>query len=794
MASPSYQYKSLTDAQCIRLLYIRHGESKPHGLSLSLREVNLNTNPQFLALSYTWRSPIYAPEPSKARPPPERHYEVECDNTITTISSNLFHFFQNVVSILQQSRSPQQQQQRREPRQPAPKPKVDSLLSTLPIWIDALCIDQANASERQHQVLLMHKIYSRAKHVIVWLSASELNPRGSVVWVHNTFIPVLAKLAAADPEFIATHLATDPLCESRLVVERLGAPICSRWAASWLCFANFLDRHRWFDRGWVVQEVALGRPQNISVLCGRTELSWVRLGAFSRFLHQVGWAQSLRDTLNSRIIGRANVLDGALPPKWSGFRRAIAWKIRSIEDIRRLVDAVPAKGTDLRDAMKLWVLRASLLIGILRSSEFEDHRDHVYGALGMLSKLLPEGVESPITPNYGLETGEVFTSVASTFITGTQSLLELSQVEQWWHRRYRQLPSWVPDYSVHPGDSPLRVMSEADHLSTNLLTADLKIPPPTIDGPRLTVHGVHLDTCVRSSLRFYSDNTRFRDELLNLLLSATAIHTTTMAYTVFTTLARGDIAAFARSSPTEHHLSIPPLQGDGETIAPTGSAQTERTTKFLASLHDAWLFSTSQPIPFEDLALSCRTEQTDEILFQQMMKQSVNSAKAVMDEVAAYYTSSNIYHGGTYNYRKDRWGHTSFMNYLTERSKGAGEMPFAATMALAQLLQINSSEPRVGDMFLEKRIWHALGKEGVLVTTERGRLGFGPGNSSEGDEVWLLGGARLPVLLRPLKEKRMGRDRRCEYRFVGEVYVEGVDMRRQLAMAGQGEVRSLVLV
>ncbi|KAK4444771.1 heterokaryon incompatibility protein-domain-containing protein [Podospora aff. communis PSN243] len=792
MAFPSYHYQSLTDAQCIRLLSIRHDESKPHSLSLSLREVNLNTNPHFLALSYTWRSPIYATKPRIGRPPPEPHYGVECDNEITNISPNLFHFLQNVLATLQRPRA--QRERSGQKTRPTSKPKLEHLLSTLPIWIDALCINQANDSERQHQVLLMHEIYSRAEHVIVWLSASELDPRGSVVWVHNTFIPALAKLSAADPEFVATHLAADPLCESRPVVDRLGAAICSHWAATWLGFANFLDRHRWFDRGWVVQEVALGRPQNISVLCGRTELSWVRLSAFSRFLHQVGWAQSLRNTVNSRIMVRANVLGGGLPPKWGGIRRAIAWKIRSIEDIRRLVDAGPGKGADLGETMKLWVLRASLLIGILRSSEFEDHRDHVYGALGMLSKLLPEGVESPITPNYGLHTDEVFTSVASTFIKGTQSLLELSQVEQWGHRRYRRLPSWVPDYSVHPGDSTLRAMSEADLFSPDLFTADLKTPPPTIDGPRLTVHGVHLDTCGRSSLRFYADTKHFHDELLNLLLSATAIHTTTMAHTFFTTLTRGDTAAFSRSSPTEHHLSIPPLQGDGGAIVPTASAHTEKTSKFLASLHDAWLFSTSQPIPFEELALFCRTEQTDEILFQQMMKQSVNSAKAVPDEVAAYYASSDINYGGMYNYRKDKWGQRSFLMYLSDRSKGAGEMPFAATMALAQLLQINSSEPRIGDVFLDKRVWQAIGQEGVLVTTEQGRLGFGPGNSSEGDEIWLLGGARLPVLLRPLEDDDGGGDGKREYKFVGEVYLEGVDVRKNLGMAEEGEVESIVLV
>lgn len=37
------------------------------------------------------------------------------------------------------------------------------------IWIDAICIDQGNKKERNHQVQLMAKIYARASRVIVWL-------------------------------------------------------------------------------------------------------------------------------------------------------------------------------------------------------------------------------------------------------------------------------------------------------------------------------------------------------------------------------------------------------------------------------------------------------------------------------------------------------------------------------------------------------------------------------------------------------------------------------------------------
>jgi hypothetical protein len=41
------------------------------------------------------------------------------------------------------------------------------------VWIDALCIDQSNGAERNHQVQQMGYIYSSAERVVSWLGQSE---------------------------------------------------------------------------------------------------------------------------------------------------------------------------------------------------------------------------------------------------------------------------------------------------------------------------------------------------------------------------------------------------------------------------------------------------------------------------------------------------------------------------------------------------------------------------------------------------------------------------------------------
>lgn len=41
------------------------------------------------------------------------------------------------------------------------------------LWIDAICIDQNNGTEKEQQILAMNQIYQRARHVFVWLSPGK---------------------------------------------------------------------------------------------------------------------------------------------------------------------------------------------------------------------------------------------------------------------------------------------------------------------------------------------------------------------------------------------------------------------------------------------------------------------------------------------------------------------------------------------------------------------------------------------------------------------------------------------
>jgi ankyrin repeat protein len=126
------------------------------------------------------------------------------------------------------------------------------------LWIDALCIDQGNDEEKADQIQQMRLVYENAEQVLIWLGQS--NERidiimDSMAWVHQE--------------------ATANYVDWRDPARRLGiaGPIFRQLedtsSTSYLqqpdSFRELL-RRSWFQRVWVLQEVASARTAII--ICG----------------------------------------------------------------------------------------------------------------------------------------------------------------------------------------------------------------------------------------------------------------------------------------------------------------------------------------------------------------------------------------------------------------------------------------------------------------------------------------------------------------------------------------------
>ncbi|KAK7985799.1 hypothetical protein PG988_003421 [Apiospora saccharicola] len=199
------------------------------------------------------------------------------------------------------------------------------------LWVDALCIDQSNIGERNHQVGRMREIYSQAERVQVWLGLTSKTSAMAMRWIdesasrHRSSLGVPGRL---------TDYAATPASLPRSQVAR------------WRALANLLERPYW-RRVWIVQEIVLA--EKLRLQCGLDEARW----------------EGLTNLLDPR--GRKRVFEP----------RAAK---RSIESVR---GSLPARIHSLRHSHQVRGCRLQEVLEATRGSLCTDPRDRVYGLLGI---------------------------------------------------------------------------------------------------------------------------------------------------------------------------------------------------------------------------------------------------------------------------------------------------------------------------------------------------------------------------------------------------------------------------
>lgn len=119
----------------IRLLHV---QPDPSDLSAVLETVSLDDDPSYTALSYTWGTELSSGPGIALSVGPRQGQEAPR----LPITRNL----QAVLEHLCTGRT--------EP---------------VTLWVDALCINQADVEEKSHQITLMKDVYSKAEKTCVWL-------------------------------------------------------------------------------------------------------------------------------------------------------------------------------------------------------------------------------------------------------------------------------------------------------------------------------------------------------------------------------------------------------------------------------------------------------------------------------------------------------------------------------------------------------------------------------------------------------------------------------------------------
>lgn len=117
--------------QTIRLLKLHTANDRSDPLIADLTVVSLDSNPSFAALSYCWGPPAFT-------------RSIICNSTALDITESLSLALSSIRSM-----------------------------SSLPLWVDQICIHQDDLSERSSQVSCMKRIYSQASETIVYLGEPE---------------------------------------------------------------------------------------------------------------------------------------------------------------------------------------------------------------------------------------------------------------------------------------------------------------------------------------------------------------------------------------------------------------------------------------------------------------------------------------------------------------------------------------------------------------------------------------------------------------------------------------------
>ncbi|KAK4555648.1 hypothetical protein LTR86_007401 [Recurvomyces mirabilis] len=358
----SYVHSPLMEPDAIRCLTILPGD-EADGLSCSLQVVRLRDDPVYEALSYSWGA-----EPATC--------PIRLHDKTAYIRPNLLGALRVLRHKYQEVR----------------------------VWVDALCINQANDIEKDHQVSRMGRIYSKAQRTIIWLGEHDASSRQAMTFVAQIL----------NPDFLSRDTWLD---DQRI-----------------LALGRFLTRP-WFSRRWIVQEVILAKESTMVV--GSSQVH------FTDIVDAVEIVKS-----------RLNEIRAALqqPEHYRSYELNL---LSEFEDSRAVRLLNSTKDMFLRSNNGTVVPRSATLEELMfhfRGFQNSDLRDSVYALLSLGA----DTASSPIKVDYSRNVVEVFADFAISCAHKSGSLDVM--LRSWGKERKkasrgdtRNWPSWIPDFHMDDG-------------------------------------------------------------------------------------------------------------------------------------------------------------------------------------------------------------------------------------------------------------------------------------------------------------------------------------------------------
>lgn len=331
-------------------------------------------------------------------------------------------------------------------------------------WIDSVCISQQDLEEKATQIPLMAEIYQRAARVIVWLGPppKEMGKTFAFRRIMRVMgIALLFGSAIKREDLLKTIIA-----DEETAFKLLGA----------------FFSHQWFERIWVVQEIAYGNP--VHIMYNGTSIDWPSLSVIMTHLEAEPELKRRLYYFMSPQVGVDGHQASAVGLPVEGHSvLGLHWRNAIFMDgIRRSVrDEVPQE-----------------LVGLLLSTlQFRatQPRDKIFAVLGIAAdsdalQLIPtyEGTDEDIflqTATYLLSNSEKWYAILAITGKGIDRMTHSQELVE-----PMRLPSWVLDFRFHTGIGARIPQPKNAMLSDQAGKATASEHDPNI----LQVQAVHFDS------------------------------------------------------------------------------------------------------------------------------------------------------------------------------------------------------------------------------------------------------------------------------------------------------------
>jgi hypothetical protein len=348
----------------------------------------------YIALSYVW-APTCADLMAKELPTLAAQVEAKVeDRTEIILDGQRISIGNNLESALRALR------------------EIPEVQVGMPVWADALCINQSDIDERNFEVKRMDSIYSHATRVITWLSEAD-NRHAEALEFMNVVGQYLGRLERIDKNVASAWFATFDLHK---MVE----------------YQALLSDLPYWHRTWIVQEAALA-PRWSNIICQNRRFLWTNI---LHFVYSFNKRRSESQS-NFHVMRHYDLSDPVLGRKFLSFNSQV-YCLHDAFGVRNTRDTEP-----LEKSMDAWF--GSLYLRLASQANCKDSRDRVYGFMSIYPGDVAKFIQPDYAPNKTL--AQVMGDLAIAHIKATSTLdwilvaTDLSpSVDPW--------PSWVPNLSI----------------------------------------------------------------------------------------------------------------------------------------------------------------------------------------------------------------------------------------------------------------------------------------------------------------------------------------------------------